>query len=195
LVKIKDHVLNGRDNMKLKTNRIEALTDGIFAIVMTIMIVGLGELMKFDKSAKEDDYHRLFTGMWGDFASYAISFMLLGVLWLAHHWQFQYISYVDPPLVFINITWFMFICLIPFSTMMLGDHPDFFAPVVAFEFNILIVFLILYAQWAYATKRKHLVAPSLDAKTISQQRNIVLTLIVITLSAIAISYGYHLLLK
>lgn len=181
--------------MKLKTNRIEALTDGIFAIVMTIMIVGMSELMKFDKFAKEDDYHRLFAGMWGDFVSYAISFMLLGVLWLAHHWQFQFIAYIDPPLVFINIIWFMFICLIPFSTMMLGDHPNFFAPVFAFECNILIVFLILYAQWAYATKRKHLVGSSLDIKTISQQRNIVLLLIVITLSVIAISYGYHLLLK
>ncbi|MCX5667978.1 MAG: TMEM175 family protein [Candidatus Omnitrophica bacterium] len=181
--------------MKLKTNRIEALTDGIFAIVMTIMMVSMSELMKFDKSAKEEDYHRLFAGMWGDFASYAISFMLLGVLWLAHHWQFQYISYIDPPLVFINIIWFMFICLIPFSAMMLGDHPDFFAPVLAFECNILIVFLILYAQWAYVTKRKHLVEPSLDTKTISRQRNIVLSLITIMIAAIAVSYGYHLLLK
>lgn len=181
--------------MKLKTNRIEALTDGIFAIVMTIMVVGMSELMRFDKSAKEDDYHRLFTGMWGDFASYAISFMLLGVLWLVHHWQFQHISYIDPPLVFINITWFMFICLIPFSTMMLGDHPDFFVPGLAFELNILIVFLILYAQWAYVTKREHLVSSSLDIKTVSQQRNLILLFIIITLFAIAVSYGYHLLLK
>jgi uncharacterized membrane protein len=181
--------------MKLKTNRIEALTDGIFAIVMTIMMVSMSELMKYDKSAREDDYHRLFAGMWNDFASYAISFMLLGVLWLAHHWQFQFISYIDPPLVFINITWFMFICLIPFSTMMIGDHPNFFAPVFAFECNILIVFLILYIQWAYASKRKHLMGSSLDAKTISQQRNIVLSLIIIALLAIAMTYGYHLLLK
>ena len=181
--------------MKLKTNRIEALTDGIFAIVMTIMIVSMSELFKIDKFIKEADYSRMFAGLWSDFISYAISFMLLGVLWLTHHWQFQCISYIDPPLVFINITWFMFICLIPFSTMMLGDHPDYFAPVVAFEFNILIVFLILYVQWAYATKRKHLVAPSLDGKVISQQRNVILSLIIITLSAIAVSYGYHMLVR
>ncbi len=181
--------------MKLKTNRIEALTDGIFAIVMTIMIVSMSELLKPNIFSKEADYHLLYTSIWDDFASYAISFMLLGVLWLAHHWQFQYISYIDPPLVFINIAWFMFICLIPFSTMMLGDNLNFFAPVVAFEFNILIVFLILYAQWVYVIKTKHLAAPSLDKNIISQQRNVVLSLIIITLSAIAVSYGYHLLLK
>ena len=179
--------------MKLKTNRIEALTDGIFAIVMTIMIVGLGELMRFDKSAKEEDYRRLFSGMLGDFVSYAISFMLLGVLWLAHHWQFQYISYIDPPLVFINIAWFMFICLIPFSTMMLGDHFNFFSPMLAFECNILIVFFILYIQWVYVTGRKHLTGPSLDEKTISRQRNIVLSPVMIIIIVIAISYGYHML--
>ena len=181
--------------MKLKTNRIEALTDGIFAIVMTVMIVSMGELIKFDKFVREDDYHRLFMSMRNDFTSYAISFMLLGALWLLHHWQFQYISYINPPLVFINIIWCMFICLIPFSTMILGDHPDFFAPVIAFELNILIVFLILYAQWAYATKTKHLMIPSLDKKVISVQRNVVLSFIVVALSAIAISYGYHLLPK
>lgn len=181
--------------MKLKTNRIEALTDGIFAIVMTIMVVGMSELMRLDKFAKEDDYQRLFAGMWGDFISYAISFMLLGALWLVHHWQFQYISYINPPLVFINIVWFMFICLIPFSTMMLGDHPDYFVPVVAFELNILVVFLILYVQWVYATKTKHLMAQSLDGKVISQQRNAVLSFIIVTLLAIAISYGYHMLVK
>ena len=177
--------------MKLKTNRLEALTDGIFAIVMTIMVVGMSELMKLDKFAKEDDYQKLFSGMWADFASYAVSFMLLGVLWLAHHWQFQHMSYIDPPMVFINILWFMFICLIPFTTMMLGNHPDYFAPVVAFEFNILIVFLILYVHWSYATSRKHLVSPSLDEKAVSGQKNVVLSLIIITLAAIAISYGYH----
>jgi uncharacterized membrane protein len=181
--------------MKLKTNRIEALTDGIFAIVMTIMVVGMSELMKFDKSAREEDYHRLFAGIWGDFASYAISFMLLGALWLLHHWQFQHISYIDPALVFINIVWFMFICLVPFSTMMLGDHPDYFAPVVAFELNMLMVFLILYIQWIYVTKTKHLVSVSLDGKAVSQQRKVMLSFIATILFAIAISYGYHMLVK
>ncbi|MCX5667518.1 MAG: TMEM175 family protein, partial [Candidatus Omnitrophica bacterium] len=132
----------------------------------------MSELFKTDKFIKEADYHIMLAGLWNDFVSYAISFMLLGVLWLAHHWQFQFITYIDPPLVFINIIWFMFICLIPFSTMMLSDHPNFFAPVIVFECNILIVFLILYAQWAYVTKRKHLAGSSLDAKTVSQQRNV-----------------------
>ena len=161
--------------MKLKTNRIEALTDGIFAIVMTVMVVSMSELLKPNIFSKEADYCILYATLWDDFASYAVSFMLLGALWLVHHWQFQHISYIDPPLVFINITWFMFICLIPFSTMMLGDHPNFFAPVLTFELNILIVFLILYVQWIYVTKRKHLIGPSLDGKAISQQRNVILS--------------------
>jgi Predicted integral membrane protein len=181
--------------MRLKTNRIEALTDGIFAIVMTIMIVSLSELLKPGIFAKESDYHLLYVSLWNDFASYAMSFTILGVLWLMHHWQFQHISYIDPPLVFINIAWFMFICLIPFSTMMVGNNPLFFAPVFVFELNILIVFLILYVQWAYVTRKKHLVDPSLDNKSASRQRNVILLPVMIMLLAIALSYGYHLLVK
>ena len=182
-------------HMKLKTNRIEALTDGIFAIVMTIMIVSMSELLKPSVFSKEADYHILYISLWDDFASYAMSFMLLGALWLLHHWQFHYMSYIDPILVFINIIWFMFICLIPFTTMMLGDNFNYFAPVVAFELNMLIVFLVLYIQWLYATKTKHLLAPSLDKKVISQQGNVVLSFVVVALFAIAISYGYHILVR
>ena len=179
--------------MKLKTNRIEALTDGIFAIVMTVMIVSMDELIRVNHFAKEADYCILLASLWDDFASYAISFILLGTLWLVHHWQFHHISYIDPPLVFINIIWFMFICLIPFSTMIMGNHPDFFMPALVFEFNILIVFFILYAQWAYVIRRKHLVGTSLDGKIISLQRNVVLSIIAIVVLVIAISYAYHIL--
>jgi len=180
--------------MELKTNRIEALTDGIFAIVMTIMIVSMSELIEFSSFAKESDYYMLFMSLWKDFASYAISFMLLGAVWLVHHWQFQHISHVDTGLVFINIIWFMFICLVPLSTIMLGNHPDFFAPIFVFECNVLMVFLMLHIQWAYVTRRKKRVGISLDDKMISQQRNTTLSLVIIMVIVIIISYGYHLLL-
>jgi len=179
--------------MKLKTNRIEALTDGIFAIVMTIMIISMDELIRVNHFAKEADYCILLASLWNDFASYAISFIILGTLWLVHHWQFHHISYIDPPIVFINIIWFMFICLIPFSTMIVGNHPNFFMPAIIFECNILIVFSILYLQWAYVIKRKHLVGASLDDKMILLQRNVVLSLIMVVILAIAVSYVYHMM--
>lgn len=172
--------------MKLNTNRMETLTDGIFAIVMTVMVVSLAEVMNFT-AVKEQDFHEFFLGIKHDFVSYAVSFLILGFLWFEHHWQFHFIKHIDPILVLLHILWFMFICLIPFSTVLAGNHPQFLAPILAFEINILIVCTLLYAGWAYATHRHRLVESSLDKKTISNHNMIGLSLVAVTLIAIGIS--------
>lgn len=172
--------------MKLNTNRMETLTDGIFAIVMTIMIVSLSEMINFS-AVKEIDFHNFFFSLRDDFISYAVSFLILGLLWFEHHWQFHFIKHIDPILVFLHILWFMFICLIPFMTMLAGNHPQFLTPVLAFEINILIVFVLLYGGWIYATHRHRLVEPSLDKKIISEHNIIGLSFIVVTLIAIGAS--------
>lgn len=177
--------------MKLKTSRMEALTDGIFAIVMTIMIVGLSEILTFRGALKNEDFYKLFLSLTDDFLSYIISFLILGGLWFDHHWQFHYIKNIDPVLVFINIIWFMFICTIPFSTALLGDYPNFFAPGIAFEINILIVFLILHIHWVYATHKNHIVDASLDRKIVSRHKNIGLILIIVVLFEIALTSFRH----
>ena len=172
--------------MKLNTNRMETLTDGIFAIVMTVMIVSLAEVMNFT-AMKEQDFHKFFLSLGDDFISYAVSFLILGFLWFEHHWQFHFIKHIDPILVFLHILLFMFICLIPFLTVLAGNHPQFLAPILAFEINILIVCALLYASWAYATHRRRLVEPSLDKKIISNHNMIGLSLIIVTLVAIGVS--------
>jgi uncharacterized membrane protein len=164
----------------------ETLTDGIFAIVMTVMIVSLAEVMNFT-AIREQDFHKFFLSLGNDFISYAVSFLILGLLWFEHHWQFHYIKHIDPILVFLHILWFMFICLIPFMTMLAGNHPQLLTPMLAFEIDILIVCTLLYASWAYATHRHRLVEPSLDKKIISDHRMIGLSLIVIASVAISVS--------
>lgn len=173
--------------MKLKTNRMEALVDGIFAIVMTIMIVSLSEVLNFTNPAKDADFYKLLSSLGVDFLIYAVSFLILGILWFEHHWQFHFIKHIDPVLVFINIVWLMFLCLIPFTTMLLGNHYNFLTPALILEFNILIVFLILYIHWAYATHKGRLVEASLDRKTLSKRRNIGLFLMIFTLLVIVLT--------
>ena len=172
--------------MKLDTDRLETLTDGIFAIVMTVMIVSLAEVLNFT-GLKERDFHKFFFGLRNDFISYALSFLILGFLWFEHHWQFHYIKHIDPILTLLHILWFMFMCLIPFSTLLAGNHPGFFAPLFVFEGNILIVSALLYANWVYATHHHRLVEPSLTKEIIRGHRTMGLSLITITLIAIATS--------
>jgi uncharacterized membrane protein len=72
--------------------------------------------------------------------------------------------------------------------MFLGNHYNFIVPALVFEFNILIVFLILWIHWAYATHKGRLIEESLDKKTLSKHRNIGLFIIIFTLFAIALTF-------
>ena len=177
--------------MKLNTNRMEALVDGIFAIVMTVMIISLNEVVSFVHPASNGDFYRLFSSIADDFIVYVSSFLILGVLWFEHHWQFHFIKRINPVLVFINIAWFVFLCIIPFTTMLFGNYHNFFVPVIVFEFNIFIAFLILYINWLYATHKGRLTEAPLDKKILSKHRNISLFLMIFMLSAIAVTLIFH----
>lgn len=174
--------------MKLKVNRMEALVDGIFAIVMTIMIVSLAEVFSFSDPAKNVNFYKFFSTLSEDFIAYMLSFLILGILWFEHHWQFHFIKYIDPMLVFINIVWLMFLCLIPFSTMLIGNHPGFSAPVLLFEVNVLIVFSLLYIHWIYAIYKGRLIEVPLNKKSLFRNMGICLLPIIITLLAIALFF-------
>ena len=172
--------------MKLKANRLEALVDGIFAIIMTIMIVSLSEVFILPNSIKNADFYKLFLTLFDDFLVYAVSFLILGVLWLEHHWQFHFIKHIDPMLVFINIIWLMFLCLIPFSAMLLGNYLNFFVVMLIFELNILITFLVLYIHWAYAMHKDRLI-DTFDKRTLLKHRKFYLFPVIVALFTIALT--------
>jgi uncharacterized membrane protein len=179
--------------MKLKTNRMETLTDGIFAIVMTVMLVGLSEIFTFKEGSGNADFSFLFNSLADDFMVYAVSFLILGVLWFEHHWQFHFIKHIDPVLSLINIVWFMFLCLIPFTTMLVGNYPSAFEPLFACELNILIVFFLLQMHWIYATRKLRCVDSELDKKVVMVHRNISSLIVALVICVILASYLYHIL--
>ena len=85
----------------LKTNRIEALSDGIFAIAMTILILSFETILHRPESyMNEEDFVKTLIGMWPDFIHYVQSFLILGVFWYQSHRQFHYIKSVDVRLLF-----------------------------------------------------------------------------------------------
>jgi len=101
----------------LSKTRIEALTDGIFAIAMTLMVFDI----KVAPVAHMDQWnlrHELIQ-LWPRFLAYVISFVMLGVYWVGHHNQYHYIRRTDRPFLWINIFFLMGVSLIPFSTSLL----------------------------------------------------------------------------
>ncbi|MGD9490883.1 MAG: TMEM175 family protein, partial [Methanoregulaceae archaeon] len=99
----------------LAKSRIEALSDGIFAISMTLLVLSL-TVPAIAESDAPDLLPGLIAGMYPDFLFFAIAFFILGGYWMAHHRILQSVEYVDERFIWLNLFLLFFIVLIPFST-------------------------------------------------------------------------------
>src|SRR5262249_48029527 len=113
----------------MRTNRIEALSDGIFAIAMTVLVLGI---QVPDGGGEAELSARLVT-LGPQLDSYALSFVMLGVMWVGHHYQFQYICRADRGFLWLNLVFLLAVTFVPFATGVLGNYPG--APLAVFLYG------------------------------------------------------------
>jgi uncharacterized membrane protein len=169
----------------MTTHRIEALADGIFAIAMTLMVLNLA-LPEGGKGLAE--LHSLLFGQLDKFFSYAVSFVILAVLWIRHHEQSHFIKRTDGRHLWINIIFLMFVGLVPFSTSLVGDYPDEAVAEVFFGFNIFVLGALLLCNWAYATDHCRLVDPSLDRRRVTLDKRKGAIIPIVAVLAVGVSF-------
>lgn len=170
----------------LRKGRIEALGDGIFAIAMTLLIFEI-KLPDLPQVTDATLLHAL-GAMWPQFLSYGMSFLMLGIYWIAHHNQFHVIKRTDRTLLWINILYFMCLSFIPFSATLLGRYEQQRLPFVLYGLNLIAASLVLYANWAYATRNRRLVSPDLTQETVRAGNIKILTGPAVYLVAIALAF-------
>lgn len=162
---MKRHIIK-RFSFDWNTNRIEALTDGVFAIAMTLLVLNIG-IDDTTSHIPGDVLHGKLLNLWPNLLHYFESFIILAVFWIKHHQQYHLIKQTDRAMMWINILGLLFICLIPFSTSLVGDFGHHRVAAIIFESNLFIAGVIYYYQWAYATKDRRHVARDLDINIIN----------------------------
>ena len=136
--------------MELSRNRIEALTDGVFAVAMTLLVLDI----KVPELQTPLDISQLpvrLVALWPKFLSYAISFIILGVYWVGHHIQLSFIRRADRPLLWINLLFLLWVALVPFSTALLSEYPTSRTAIAVYGLNLIAIGLTLALHWWYAT--------------------------------------------
>ena len=136
----------------LNTYRIEALTDGVFAIVMTLLV--------FDIKIPNVPIAALpsaLVGLWPKFLGYVVSFVLLGIYWVGHRAQFNFIRRTDQNAQWITILFLSFSAFVPFSTGLLSRYPREVLAIAIYGINLILIGVALYWHWWYATTDYHLV--------------------------------------
>jgi uncharacterized membrane protein len=140
----------------MEKNRLESLTDGIFAFAMTLLVTSM--ILPRDAVATQSSGSALLT-LLPDFYHYIIAFFVLAGFWIAHHEQSSKIHHLDKKFLLLNIIGLFFVTLVPFSTSFIGDYDtsDVIATCI-FELNLLILGLIFTIQWYYASRTYKLIA-------------------------------------
>jgi uncharacterized membrane protein len=135
------HVHSRLHNMPPK-NRVEALVDGIFSVAMTLLVLGV-KLPDGLQLSSNADMLRHFASVEFSFGIYVISFCVLAMFWIAHHFQFRYAARIDHTLLWINLIFLLLVTLIPFTTSLIASYGTLELPVLLYAANQLLLFLML----------------------------------------------------
>ncbi|MDQ3854893.1 MAG: TMEM175 family protein [Chloroflexota bacterium] len=150
-------------------DRLLTLTDGVFAIAITLLALTL-EIPEGAERASRGALLQLLLATWPQVYAFGQSFAILALFWVAHHRLFGYIRRSDGVLLWLNLMLLLTITFIPFPTSLAREHLQ--DPVaMAFYFgNLLATSLVYYAIWLYATSNRRLVAPDLSTRLIRHYR-------------------------
>ena len=140
-----------KNNKLLDNNRFITLTDGVFAIAMTILVFNI----KVPGGVKLDDrglWHAL-TALSPILTDYAVSFFLLASLWMQNHRHHSWLKGTNRGHLWLGMLYLMFVGLIPFTTSLMAQFNDQFLADVLFHLNLMAVGLCTFGQWHYASRR------------------------------------------
>ena len=175
---------NRSEEPHLTKGRLEALSDGIFAFAMTLLVIGLNLP---DKAAvvqsNQFALHTLLS-LYSDFFHYVLAFLILGAFWLSQHQQFHSVRVPDKTFIWINLVTLMFVALLPFSTSFSGDFPSASMGAIVFEVNLFAIGMGMTCQWWYATTGCRLAESTLKPAYV--RRVLIGNLVVPTISVIGI---------
>lgn len=166
--------------------RLEALTDGIMAVAMTILVLDL----KFDATeAIASDAHLLnhLVELERTFTVYLVSFVVLGMCWIGHHAQFHFVRRADRGLMWISLAFMLLVTLVPFTTSLMIDYEDLRLPCVLFGAVQLLLALTLLANLGYVARRPALRDPGLSAEVVAAMRRRLLLLSAVPALSMAVA--------
>lgn len=173
----------------LKISRVESLSDGVFAIAMTLMVLDLKLPVVTDKSAlSQNELINMFFAGIDTLEKYAVSFIVLGIYWIRHQTQFSIIKSANRGLLYINIIFLMFISLIPASTSFLMNYSNYQFSLFIYLLNNFIICLMLLWHLIYATKNHRLVNENIPEIMIKKGKLLLLISPLLFLIAMIISY-------
>ncbi|MBW3661168.1 MAG: DUF1211 domain-containing protein [Gemmatimonadetes bacterium] len=131
--------------------RITALADGVFAIVMTLLVLGI-DMPEVADDQLGDRLMGEILLVWPKLSAFVVSFLVLGIYWIGHHSQFHFMKGVNRTALWLNIVFFMFVSLVPFSTRVVGHYGTQGFSLWLYAANLILISMVLLVHWRYAMR-------------------------------------------
>jgi uncharacterized membrane protein len=142
------------------TSRLEAFTDGVFAIAATLLVLDLTTYAIGNIDSDAEMWVAL-AGMWQLFLNFGLSFLLLCLLWMTHVQQFEHVARVDSTLVWLNNARLLFIVLVPFATSLTTEYSEWLAGRLLMPVTFFMAILFSWLQWMWAVQHRDVMLPDL----------------------------------
>jgi uncharacterized membrane protein len=148
----------------METSRVEAFSDGVFAIAITLLILAVGI-----EHAPQGDLSEKLLDLWPAYLAYAFSFLSIGIMWINHHSLFRHFARVDRILLLLNILLLMMIAFVPFPTLIVAEfarsETNGRAAALLYGITMTTTAVFFLALWMYGSRR--LPRPDADRREVS----------------------------
>src|SRR6266576_863870 len=131
--------------------RLEAFSDGVFAVAITLLI------LEISVPTGDHLWHQL-KEEWPSFASFFVSFWVIGIIWVNHHGVIDHIKRADRGVLYLNILVLMSVVLIPFATALMAEHlksgADENVAAAVYAGAFLLMAVTFGSLWEYITRHR-----------------------------------------
>lgn len=118
----------------MNKQRLEAFSDGVFAIVITLLILDI-KIPDLQPTALPAALVKLLPQL----LTYILSFFIVGLYWHSHHQVAAQIKFIDEAFIWLNLVWLLFVSVLPFPTALLGRYPLQPIPLTIYGINLILV--------------------------------------------------------
>ena len=159
--------------MEKETSRVEAFSDGVFAIALTLLILGIQVPSLNSFTANDKLFHALIN-LWPSYFAFILSFLAVLIMWINHHGFFKYLRRINTPFLFANGFLLLMVTFINFPTAILAKYINSPAFNIASAFycgSMVLISIAFNLLWFSAAYNRKLVRDEVSDGLIIKIRN------------------------
>ena len=167
--------------------RVEAFSDGVFAIAITLLVLEIAVPLGAEK-----DLIGALVALWPSYLAYVISFLTIGWVWIGHTAIIAHVTGVDRFLIRLNLALLLAVAFLPFPTKLMGEYLGKSEPervaVIFYGIVLLVIEVLLMAMWRYVIEAKDLRHPDVSEDELEGLRRRTLPGIALFVGAMVVSF-------